>query len=737
MKKITLISLAAIICVMMAATIVEKFKGTPFAGEYIYGSWWFVLLWLVLSVASIAYVIKMRLYKRLAVIMLHTSFVIILIGALTTFLTAQRGDVHLREGMKVSMFSDADKMSHQLPFTLEVKRFDISYYPGTDAPLDYVSDVLASDNKGSETLHISMNNIGTFRGYRFYQFSYDSDMHGTTLGVAYDPYGIGITYFGYLLLLVSIFFVLLSKQTRIRQLYRIASQRVVVLLFAFVFASVSLSAKENHHVLPKERADKFGELLVLYNNRICPINTLAIDFVTKLSGKAVWDGLSANEVFSGWVFYSSNWEHEKFIRIKDKDAQRALGIEGQWASFDDFWDGYNEYKLEKPLQTAYNSGDKAAIKHLQDADEKFNLIRMFYNGEFLHIYPYPIKKGQLEWFFPGDTSLPKQMKSDEWNFVRRSLDYLSESVMTHDQATTDLLLDKIGKYQRKRGGEVVPTETKVNAELVYNDMQTQRWPVFFALVMGVVVFVLCFMRPNRWTSIISNVWNVSLFLWLTTLLALRWYISGHMPLSNGYETMQFMAWTIVVLTLALQRPFGIIRAFGPLLAGFALLVSMLSGQNPQITQLMPVLQSPLLSIHVVVIMFSYALLAMTFLVSLTAIVKTAYNKDVKQDTALSQLLLYPAVMCLTIGIFIGAVWANVSWGRYWSWDSKETWALITMLVYALPLHTTLFPQKKAVMIGGKAYSIYNIYILFAFLSVLMTYFGVNYLLAGLHSYANV
>jgi cytochrome c-type biogenesis protein CcsB len=211
---------------------------------------------------------------------------------------------------------------------------------------------------------------------------------------------------------------------------------------------------------------------------------------------------------------------------------------------------------------------------------------------------------------------------------------------------------------------------------------------------------------------------------------LRWWLSGHIPVSNGHETMLFMAWVLILLTFLLYRKFPIMLSFGPLIASFCLLVSMLAGSNSQLTPLMPVLQSPLLSVHVMTVMCAYAIFALQVLLGMQALLlmkKHQHTTQLDQITALSQLMLYPAVFLLTIGIFLGAVWANVSWGNYWSWDPKESWALITLMVYAVPLH-------KASLGIFRRPRFYHIYIVTAFLAVLITYFGVNYLLGGMHSY---
>ena len=212
------------------------------------------------------------------------------------------------------------------------------------------------------------------------------------------------------------------------------------------------------------------------------------------------------------------------------------------------------------------------------------------------------------------------------------------------------------------------------------------------------------------------------------IFALRWIISGHIPMSNGYETMLFMALVTLLISVLTMRRIPILQAFGPVVASFCMLVATLASGSPQITNLMPVLQSPLLSIHVAMVMIAYALLAMITLLAIQGLCLARSRKfdQLERTTALSQLLLYPAILTLCIGIFVGAIWANVSWGTYWSWDPKETWALITLMIYAIPLHRSFVSWSPAR---------YHLFVLLAFLTVLMTYFGVNYFLSGMHSYA--
>lgn len=733
-KKL-IIGLATIITLaMMVATFVENSKGTEFAQTHIYNSIWFVLLWAALAASSSFYIIKRKLYKRLPVFMVHLSFVVILLGAFTSWCTSESGDVYLRKGEASNKMFAKDGERKQLDFSLKLKDFKIVYYPGTDAAMDYVSEITANN----DNIDISMNNIGVYKGYRFTQAGYDEDMKGTHLGVYYDPWGIAITYIGYFLLFVSLISILISKRTHIRKYYRLATDTnhvhatiITLLLSLPVFGNQAQA--QDLKPLDSNLANDFGKICVLYNSRICPINTVATAFVTKLSGKPTWNGMTANQIFCGWVFNVSSWEDAKMIEIKSEEAQKVLGLNGKWASFNDFWNTYNEYKLEKPLQEAYQSGNQKALKQLRDADENFNLIRMLYNGELLRMYPYKDKTGKFSWLAPGEKNVHGTLPPKEWYFVRKSMDYLAESIIMNDETRAKTLMKKIYDYQHIRGKEIIPSNAGIQAELTYTAINTQRWPVMAYLTVSLLLVILSTVsiseRNKKRCSIASLILLGIMLIHTTVILGLRWYISDHLPLSNGYETMQFMAWAVLLITLLARKRFRIIMVYGPLLSSFALLVAMITDSNPQITQLMPVLQSPLLSIHVMVIMFSYALFGLMALIGIQGIIanKRHDNEKEEQLSYLSQFLLYPAIALLAIGIFIGAIWANVSWGKYWSWDSKEVWALITMLIYAAPLHSEIKWMKKPMRI--------HIYMLLAFLSVLMTYFGVNYFLTGMHSYA--
>ena len=656
LNKIIIFTLYTLIIACIGfATVIEKYRDTLFVSEHIYGAWWFTALWAVLTVASLAYIMQQRLYKRVAVMLLHLSFVVILVGALTTHLFAQRGTMRLWEGVTESTFVDKDNKVIHLPFALTLKEFRIINYPGTDAPLDYQSVL---QHEGDEVV-VSMNNIGYIEHYRFFQQSYNSDGKGVTLGVSYDPYGIGITYFGYLLLLVGIIATLLSRHTQMRSLYRKAIAVAVLLVSFSVSASADnspLSVINSQFVVDKDIAQRMGTVNVLYNNRICPLNTVATDFTMKVAGRASWQGYSADQVFVSWMIYYMPWEEALLTNNPKKKG----------------------------------------------AEERKAIVEMFYNGQFTKIFPYRIGH-DVNWYSPGGQVLPREIPVKEQFFIKQSMDFLTEAIVTGQKDRALEIIEKIKLFQHEMVGDVLPSDNKTQAELFYNKLRSIKFPVL-----------------------------------ITAQLGLRWWLSGHIPLSNGYETMLFMAWVLLVLTAVLFRKVRIILWIGPLAALCCLLVAMMAGSGSEITPLVPVLQSPLLSAHVMTVMCAYSLFIIQMILGIYTLIliKRSHHKNqpsalihqTSKFTALSQLLLYPAVFLLTIGIFLGAVWANVSWGNYWSWDPKESWALITLMVYAVPLH-------KASIGRFNSPPFYHAYMVVAFLAVLITYFGVNFLLGGMHSYA--
>lgn len=746
LKRTAFSLLGILLLILTIATILEKIYGTDFVNEYIYSSVPFVILWGVTAITSLLYIIKSKLHRQPVIFLLHLSLLFILAGAFTTWIYGEQGTMRVRQGEQQTSFTDSKGISHQLPFSITLNQFEIIYYKGTLAPMDFISHISVADKDCHRQIQgkVSMNHIFSYQHYRFYQSGYSEDNEGSVFSVSHDPYGIGITYAGYTLLLLSTVFFFFSPQSRFRQLLKSPllhrSLTVILLLFAFSLNSNFLKANSpSPKVLPREVAEHFGDLYILYNNRICPLQTFARDFTIKLYGSSSYKGLTPEEVLTGWLFYYDSWKNEPIIRIKSNEARKLLEIEGNYARLKDYISTINEYKLEK-MMNHIRSGEQVTDKRgIEEADEKFNIINLVCTGAMMKIFPCRNIAGKtLEWYSQSD-QLPQDMDNDKWVFIRKSMSYVNEMIVMKKYNDACLLLEKIKKYQQKECDGLLPADNKFKAEKIYNQFDYSKSVAMACICIGLICFIYychCMAsqkRTSRKAIIILNILLWIVFTYLSAAICLRGYVSNHLPLSNGFETMQLMAWCTLLLTFLLQRKFAMLLPFGFLLCGLTLMVSMLGESNPQITQLMPVLQSPLLSIHVVVIMIAYSLLAFIMLNGVTAVILHQSQKECKEQIErlqiISQIILYPAIFLLAIGIFIGAVWANVSWGRYWGWDPKEVWALITMLVYALALHPRSLPWFHRTMF-------FHVFCITAFITVLITYFGVNFLLGGMHSYAN-
>ena len=746
LKRTAFSLLGILLLILTIATILEKIYGTDFVNEYIYSSVPFVILWGVTAITSLLYIIKSKLHRQPVIFLLHLSLLFILAGAFTTWIYGEQGTMRVRQGEQQTSFTDSKGISHQLPFSITLNQFEIIYYKGTLAPMDFISHISVADKDCHRQIQgkVSMNHIFSYQHYRFYQSGYSEDNEGSVFSVSHDPYGIGITYAGYTLLLLSTVFFFFSPQSRFRQLLKSPllhrSLTVILLLFAFSLNSNFLKANSpSPKVLPREVAEHFGDLYILYNNRICPLQTFARDFTVKLYGSSSYKGLTPEEVLTGWLFYYDSWKNEPIIRIKSNEARKLLEIEGNYARLKDYISTINEYKLEK-MMNHIRSGEQVTDKRgIEEADEKFNIINLVCTGAMMKIFPCRNIAGKtLEWYSQSD-QLPQDMDNDKWVFIRKSMSYVNEMIVMKKYNDACLLLEKIKKYQQKECDGLLPADNKFKAEKIYNQFDYSKSVAMACICIGLICFIYychCMAsqkRTSRKAIIILNILLWIVFTYLSAAICLRGYVSNHLPLSNGFETMQFMAWCTLLLTFLLQRKFAMLLPFGFLLCGLTLMVSMLGESNPQITQLMPVLQSPLLRIHVVVIMIAYSLLAFIMLNGVTAVILHQSQKECKEQIErlqiISQIILYPAIFLLAIGIFIGAVWANVSWGRYWGWDPKEVWALITMLVYALALHPRSLPWFHRTMF-------FHVFCITAFITVLITYFGVNFLLGGMHSYAN-
>ena len=749
-KKIIFTLYILVLISMAVATIVEKSQGTDYVHAHYYGAWWFILLWAVIAALGAFYIIK-RKVKRASTLALHLSFIIILAGALLTHISAKRGMIHLRIGQPTDSYLMADEdgegmKEEKLPFSLCLQNFEAKMHDGTQAVADYSSKFTVVDgNEKSEGL-VSMNNIYSHRSYRFYQSSYDEDGKGSVLAINADPFGIPVTYTGYALLFLSLIWMLLDPKGGYRQLLASPLLKKGALGIALLLSVGNLQAAEtgalDHAVLPKETAEKFGELNILYNDRICPVQTYALDFCKKIYGARSYKGLTAEQVLSGWIFYGDEWAKEPFIRVKSGELKSTLNLPDYCSVSQFFNKDMGGYTIGQYVQEYYNGAQDKFHHQAGDIDGKIQLIMDLRRGVSLKVLPYTftknvratkenpfIKAGTTTWFSPTD-KLPYAVEKQHALYITNVFSLLYGDVKAGNIDRVNIFFDKMKKYQQISGGNSLPSSTQYKAERINNAFPFATVLFMVNLTLGFIalfytIYRMTKKREMKVLDIALPILLVVSFLALTFGLILRWIISGNVPMSNGYESMLTVAWFVMLIAIFMQFRIRLVMVFGFLLSGFFLLVSHINQMDPAIGQMMPVLNSPLLSMHVSIIMMSYALLSLTFICGIMGISLRSHGEELQ---ALSRIFLYPALTTMGFGIFIGAIWANVSWGNYWSWDSKETWALITFMIYAVVVHTQSLPVFRKPLV-------YHIYITLAFLSIAMTYFGVNYFLTGMHSYA--
>lgn len=729
MKLIKFLSfgtLGVLTLILAAATVVEKLAGTAVASEWLYSAPWTVSLWTLAAVASAIYIVRCRTRLSWAALPLHVSFIVILAGAAVTHFCGEDGKISLNVGDSASHFTLSDGDEATLPFTLRLNDVEVECYPATSTPMDYVSRVtVESEEGGSRDASISMNKVLKECGYRFYQTGIGPD--SSVFTVSYDPWGIGVSYAGYFLLFISVVLFFCTGRNGFRRSLKSLAAAGCLLLFSLPASAREVQPEAGATPLPqvlqKQLAEDFGKMLVIYNGRVCPVSTMARDFCVKLCGRTSYRGLTAEQVLTGWIFYYPDWKHEPMIKIKGERARALLGITGKYASLDDFYSPYG-FKLEGI------DAEDMADRHVREAAEKCALISAVCTGAAIKIFPVKGEDGVMDWLSWVDER-PADLSLDEWRFVQGSMEYVAMQIAHGRYSEADDALHRIAAHQVEiLGSEFGPDTLRYRAEMLYNRIGRAVPAAVASIVLGIIAMVAYCRRKDSGKLYRSAIYSLTglLTLYLTVIIALRGIVGGHLPLGNGYETMMAMAWLALIMGLWLGRKFSIMLPAALVTAGMAMMVAGMDESNPQVSMLMPVLHSPLLSVHVMVIMLAYSLVMFMAINSVTALFIGLKSERSARLAVLSRLLLYPAVFLLAVGIFIGAIWANVSWGRYWGWDPKETWALITLLVYALPLHTVSFPRLVSA-------STSHIYFLVAFVTVLITYFGVNFFLSGMHSYA--
>lgn len=866
---IPLIFFYALACAI--ATFIENDYGTPTARALVYDTWWFNAIHLYLLIVLVGCFIASKAWqrKKYASLLLHFSFVVIILGAGVTRFFGFEGIMHIREGSQsnfilsnetylsikainsrgdqelsfipanlipgqtlkkeITLFGkplqivvdDVQKLTDEkqdsraklnvkltfnkkfeenialiggigiegqpitlqspeitltlswgvrkvgLPFSIELKDFQLDRYPGSMSPSSYASEINIIDDheKIFKSFRIFMNNVLDHGGYRFFQSSYDKDEQGTILSVNNDP-GKNLTYLGYTLLILGSLWLLFDKNGRFRRLSRfLQSQKVAsFLLFALMLgtstpiysqqpqplAQNSALLLNNLKHLSKDFSEDVDSLLVQdFGGRIKPLNTLATDMIHKITKNNHFLGLSNTQLFLGMMMMPEDFQKLKMIKISNPELKKLLGVEGDYIAFRDGFTQDGVYVLQNYVEEANRkkpSSRGTFDKEILSVDERINLAYLIYTGEVFRIFPDV--SGNNTWLQPlqaiqSAINLNKQEEAQRISHILKNFVIgFNQGVKNNQWDEAAQAVSSIRQYQKEHGADLIVNNSKIHSEILLNKTNFFNYLIIPYILLGVIFFgiILVYVCKNQ---AISRKITLSFYLLLalmttifTATLALRWYVSGHAPWSNAYESMLYVAWASSFGALVFFKKSPLALSSASFFSGICLFVANLGFMDPQITNLVPVLKSYWLNIHVSIITGSYGFLGLCFILGLITLLmfllRSTHRSNIDSTifslTAINEMTMMIGLFMLTIGNFLGGVWANESWGRYWGWDPKETWALISIGVYAIILHLRFLRFKNMPFIFASASVI-------GFFSILMTYFGVNYYLSGMHSYA--
>jgi cytochrome c-type biogenesis protein CcsB len=661
--------------------------------------------------------------------------------------------------------------AYSLPFNIKLNDFKALKYPGTEKSYSaFESDVTVQDSKSKFDAKIYMNHILDHQGYRFFQSSFDPDEKGTILSVNHDFWGTLITYIGYIMLFFGMMAIMFTKHSRFADLKRKLevvkskkSKLITLLLLLLSFNSYSQHEKENLTVkqidslilkfkVSEAHAAKFGRLVIQdAGGRMKPLNTFSSELLRKVSHKDTYNGMNSDQVFLSMTQFPTAWYEIPLIYIKsgNDSIRKIIGIEklAKYAPFIAFFDNKGNYKLSPYLDDAYKSANPNNFeKDFVETDKKVNLLNQATSGSILRIFPIPKDENNkwvshLELNHAGLKGMDSIFASQ---IVPLYLNSLQNAALNNNYKDVDFYLNGVKKYQRKFGVQVMPSEDKITAEILYNKYDIFKKLYYLYMIAGVLMLLLTILKifkDNKFTRISVDIMHVviAVLFGLHTLgLIARWYISGHAPWSNAYESIIYVAWATMFFGLAFDRKSKLTVASSAFVASMILMAAYMNWIDPDIANLQPVLNSYWLMIHVAVIVASYGPFALGMILGFVSLLLIFFTNDknkevmalnIKEITYINEMALTIGLIMLTIGNFLGGQWANESWGRYWGWDPKETWALISIMVYAFVIHSRFVP-----MFRGKW--VFNLMSMFAFISILFTYYGVNFHLVGLHSYAS-
>ena len=657
-----------------------------------------------------------------------------------------------------------------LPFAIRLNEFQLERYPGSMAPSSYASEVTVIKDDKTYDYRIFMNRTLNEGNFLFFQSSYFPDESGTVLSVNNDP-GKWPTYLGYFLLTLGLFLNFFDKKSRFRKLTKfVANKNLAMFVLTLALLSTQNLKANESNTLPaqevdditirvdylnklknesKVTADKFGHLVVQSSGgRMKPLATLNREIVQKLSGKSSFMGMDANQIVLGMITRPDIWKDVKIIKINTPKLKKFLGVaeSEKYISFSEAFGEKNDYLLTKESEKALltkpierGTYEKDIIK----VDEKLNIIYSVFNGSLLNIFPKVYDEqsadDNFKWYSPLEAM--QEFSGQNQAAIGSVVRGLFNSTMDFDWNSANNYIDMIALYQDKVGTDIKPTASKVNAEIVFNKLD-----IFFNLtlayvLLGFIMVVLAFVvifkpefKPAKTTKIILAILSI-LFAIQTFGMGYRWYLSGHAPWSDIYETLIYISWSAIFAGVIFFRNSLLALGAATIIAGIFMFTAHLTDVDPQITSLVPVLKSYWLTIHVSILTASYGFFGLSAILGFLTLIMFIFRKNrphlddvVRHVSAINEISLIIGLACITIGNFLGGVWANESWGRYWGWDPKETWAYVSIVVYALVLHLRFVKSLNTPYVLATAS-------LLAFSSIMMTYLGVNFYLSGMHSYA--
>lgn len=750
---------------LASATFLEKYYGTAAAKAMIYYSPLFFLLQGLMALNFLAILFQRKGLNRgrWGFLLTHIALLVILAGAMVSHVIGEEGILHLREGEcsdQLQIETDRGTLRYALPFEVELVHFTLARYPGSASPSAYESELLVHVDGQTIPVRVSMNNVLDVKGYRFFQASYDPDEKGTVLSVNRDVEGRNITYTGYLLLLAGLLYSLFGSHTRFRQLARQLNKlggKVLIgivgcccCLSAWAQTAVSAAPAEEivlSQVVDPSHAARFGRLpMQSPAGRMMPINTFSSELLRKLHKADRFGQLNGDQFLLSLLAMPEKWVHIPLIAFSNQALANYYELSTPACAYVELFDTNGHYKLQERLEAAYakmpaqrNAFDKDLIK----LDEQINIFHQLIRYQWLPIFPLrgdPAHK----WYAPGEDL--SAFSGKDSLFVSQIMGWylqeVREGLKTDDWKKADEVLTMIDTYQQAQEEILDIRPAKMEAEIRYNQLDLFRQCKKGYLILGGLLLVCAFaalFNPRRslryvMRGLIGLI--IGVFLLHIYGMGMRWYIGGYAPWSNSYETMVYVAWATVCAGLFFLRKSTLTFALATLFGGVILFVSGLNWMDPQIGTLVPVLKSPWLMFHVAVIVGAYGFFGISCLIGLTNLVMMSLSRQrtsqlvemrIRELSLVSEMSLWVGLALMTVGTFLGAIWANESWGRYWGWDPKETWALITMIVYAIVTHLRMAKD-------GCSLWLFNLLSVIAFYSVLMTFLGVNYLLSGMHSY---